>query len=257
MSAGRESLFKRAPPSSHLMGVERIASVPIEPVTVATLRAARRVRVDDLRDSGVAAEEFGHLGSEIDHEIPALGRGAAVETDDHGLGGRRVGILAHDLVRNEAALGQRPQKLIQLFRLDVGAAVDEHVLARAVRLLGDPAGDLQARVLGVAVDDVEIDLCHCAAEASRKSTSSGTGRPVAPLFAFARQATPAMSRCAHGTPSTKRSRKFAATLAPPSRVPAFAKSAKLLRSVSPYSSLIGMRQTGSSDRSPAVRNAVA
>src|SRR6185369_6167664 len=245
------------PCASHLMRIERVAAVAIETVAVAALRASRRVAVDDLRHATVAAEEFRHVRRKIDHEVPALADRAAVEADQHGLRRRGVRAVAHDLVGNEAALRKRPKELVELFRLDVGAAVDEHVLARVVRLVGDPADDLEACVLGVALDDVEIDLCHCAAEASRKSTSSGTGLPVAPLFAFARHATPAMSRCAQGTPSTNRSRKFAATLAPPSRVPAFAKSAKLLRSVSPYSSCTGIRQTGSSERSPAASSCIA
>src|SRR5688500_15731099 len=102
-------------------------------------------------------------------------------------------------------------------------------------LVDDLAGQVEACIVGVALQDVEVDLRHCPAAFRRKSTSKGTGLPVAPLFALARQATPAMSRCAHGTPSTNRDKKLAPTLAPPSRVPEFAKSAKLLREESPYS----------------------
>src|SRR5690606_35556021 len=95
-------------------------------------------------------------------------------------------------------------------------------------LLGESAREHEARVRPDGVEHVEIDLRHPLPVFSRKSTSSGTGRPVAPLFESARHATPAMSRCAHGIPSTNFARNAAATLAPPSRLPAFAKSAKLL-----------------------------
>src|SRR3954466_16032243 len=110
------------------MRVERIAAVAIKAIAVSALRAPRRVAVDPLRDAPVAAEEIRHVRREIDHEVPALADGGAVEADQHGLSRCGVGAFAHDLVRDEAALRERPQELVELLGFDVGAAVDEYVL---------------------------------------------------------------------------------------------------------------------------------
>src|SRR5690606_32522881 len=124
-------------------------------------------------------------------------------------------------------------------------------------LAGEGACKRQPEFVRGAVEDVEVDLGHAVARLSMKSTSSGTGRPVAPFCDSPRHATPAISRWAHAVPSTNFARKAAATLAPPSRLPAFAKSAKLLFSDSPYSSSTGRRHAVSSDRDDASSNAVA
>src|ERR1700746_537764 len=60
-----------------------------------------------------------------------------------------------------------------------------------------------------------------------------------------------MSRCAHLSPWVNLPRKVAAVMAPPSRPPTLAKSAKLLLSCSAYSSVSGSCQQRSSARCPA------
>src|SRR5690606_1273887 len=136
--------------------------------------------------------------------------------------------IADELVRQKAALRVRPQQLVEPAGVGAGRRPDQHVPAEIDGFLREPACEREPRIRSGRVEDVEVDLGHPGPAFSRKSTSSGTGRPVAPLFPSARHATPAMSRCAHGMPSTNFARKLAATLAPPSRVPEFAKSAKLL-----------------------------
>src|SRR6056300_784701 len=80
---------------------------------------------------------------------------------------------------------------------------------------------------------------------SRYSTSSGTGRPVAPFSLPCNQAVPAISRCAQGYFLANRDRKQAAVMLPALGPPILAISAKLLSSWDWYSSQIGKRHTGS------------
>ena len=64
-------------------------------------------------------------------------------------------------MRNEAALRERPQELVELARFVVGRRVDEDVVVELRRLVDDLAGEPQASIVGVAVEDVEVDLRHC------------------------------------------------------------------------------------------------
>src|SRR3990167_334862 len=66
------------------------------------------------------------------------------------------------------------------------------------------------------------------ARAIKNSTSSPTGRPVAPFAAPLFQAVPAMSRCAQGYWLVKRCKNLAAVIAPPMRPATLATSAKLV-----------------------------
>src|SRR5690606_28977611 len=146
---------------------------------------------------------------------------------------------------------------VEVARLDRRRGPDQHVMAALDRLVREAAGKREPSVVRGSVDDIEIDLGHACPLLIRKSTSSGTGRPVAPFCASAFQATPAMSRWAHGVASTNFARNAAATLAPPSRLPEFAKSAKLLFSDSAYSSSTGRRHALSSERVDASSSALA
>src|SRR5262245_47036588 len=108
---------------SYLMGVELIAAISIVAVPLATLLAARRVRVHDLGDALVAAEELGHVRSEIDEHVPTPRAGRLIDADQHGLQRWALELAAHDEMRDEAALRERPQELVELPRLVVGRGV--------------------------------------------------------------------------------------------------------------------------------------
>ena len=70
---------------SHLMSVELVAAVAIEAVALAALLAPHGIRVDDLGDALVAAEELRDLGGEIDQHVPAPRRRRLVDADQHRL----------------------------------------------------------------------------------------------------------------------------------------------------------------------------
>ena len=70
---------------SYLMSVELVAAIAIEAVALAALLAAHGIRVDDLGDALVAAEELRHVGGEVDQHVPTPGTGRLVDADQHRL----------------------------------------------------------------------------------------------------------------------------------------------------------------------------
>src|SRR5688572_10037547 len=108
------------------MSVQLVAAVAVEPVAVAALLAPRGIRVDDLGDALVAAEEVRHVGREIDEHVPAPGAGRLIDSDLHGLERRVFELASNDETWNEAALRERPEELVELLRLLRGGRVDVH-----------------------------------------------------------------------------------------------------------------------------------
>src|SRR5690349_22825377 len=152
---------------SYLMSVELVASIPIVTVALAALLAAHGIRVDDLGDALVAAEELGYFRAQIDEHVPAPRTGRLVHADQHGLERRILKLPAHDEVRDETALRERPQELVELSRLVVGRRVDVDVMIELHGFVDDLAGEQQSSIVGVAVEDVEVDLRHCPSRFSR------------------------------------------------------------------------------------------
>ncbi len=174
-----------------------------------------------------------------------------------GSAGAASALVAHDLVRDEAALRKRPEQLVELLRLDVGAAVDEHVLVRVVGLVGDPAGDLAGAhprsrcrrcrnrpvsLRGRGEQEVDEQRHGPSGRAFVRVRAPRDARDVEmrprhagdePLQEVRRDARAAVARS-----SVREVREVAAQ-----------RLAVLL--------VIGMRQTGSSERSPAARSAAA
>src|SRR5262245_21920824 len=135
---------------SQLVRVELVTAIAIEAITLAAALAALRVRVDDLGDALVAAEKLGHLRPELDEDVPAPGRGRLGRAEEHGLARRLGQRLANDAMRNEAALRERPEQLVELSGFFVRGAVDEHVVAELEGSVDDLAGELEPCVVRVA-----------------------------------------------------------------------------------------------------------
>src|ERR1700693_2825099 len=154
-------------------------------------------------------------------------------------------MLIHaDLVRDERALVECPQQVIECLRVGQRVVDDDDAQIPQIGFFGQPAGERPALLGCGAFQYVEIyALGHVArTRLTRNSTSQGTGRPVLPLWAPPSQAVPATSRCAHCRSLANFERNEAAVQAPPSRPPTLAISAKLLFNWSTYSSPIGNRQ---------------
>src|ERR1700676_864712 len=164
-----------------------------------------------------------------------------------------------NVVRHEGAFGGRPKQGVDC--LDLGKRVaEEHDLEVAqIGLLGQPAGKRPPLFRRRAFQNIKIDSFghFAAARWTKKSTSSGTGRPVLPFCEPLSHAVPATSRCAQCRSLANFQRNEAAVQAPPSRPPTFAISAKLLFNCSTYSSPIGSRQARSSAQMPADCNSPA
>src|SRR5690606_37954737 len=124
-----------------------------------------------------------------------------------------------------------------------------HLLARDIASLEQPVGGAER--------EVDSDLHHSPAWASRNWVSSGTGRPVAPLSLPLFHAVPAMSRWAQRYCLVKRERKHAAVTEPAGGPPMLAISAKPDLSCGWYSSSSGMRQVGSTAERDAARSCSA
>src|SRR6202051_3139425 len=159
-----------------------------------------------------------------------------------------------NVVRHEGAFGERPKQGVD--RLDLGKRVaEEHDLEVAqIGLLGQPACKRPAQFRRRAFQNIKIDSFghFAAARWTKKSTSSGTGRPVLPFCEPPSHAVPATSKWAQCRSLGNFQRTDAAVQAPPSRPPTFAISAKLLFNCSTYSSPMGIGQARSSARLPAV-----
>src|SRR5271168_1178770 len=216
------------------------------------------IRVDDFGDARELRQLRGQRLRQI-HQQVRRGRRGGFQDEMN----RRRGIdgpcFETYLVRYEGSLVEGPQQLIQLFRLCQRIVDDDDSQIPQIGFLGKSAGERPALFGGGTFQDIEIDaLGHVAlARWIRKSTSSGTGRPVLPFCAPPSQAVPATSRWAHARSLANFDRKDAAVHAPPSRPPMLAMSAKLLLSCSTYSSPIGSRHARSSARMPADSNSWA
>src|SRR5262245_27221325 len=152
---------------SYLMGVELVAAISIVAVALAALLAAQRICIHHFGDALVAAEELGHVGGEIDEHVPTPRAGRLIDADQHRLERRALELTTHVLMRDEAALRKRPQELIELPRLVIGRRVDIDVMVELRRLVDDFASELQSSIVGVAVEDVEVDLRHCPSRFNR------------------------------------------------------------------------------------------
>jgi len=125
------------------MSVQLVAAISIEAVPLAALLAPQRVGVHDLGDALVTAEEFRHIGGQIDeHFPPARARGWLVQAYQHRLEGRLLSFAAYDAMRKEAPLRKSPQQLVELSRLVVGRRVNENVAVELRCLVDDFAGEL-------------------------------------------------------------------------------------------------------------------
>src|SRR5438067_581203 len=223
---------------------------------VEAIAAARRftlaiVGADHLEQPLEARKMRRALGAEVEEHVE-IGRRALVARDQHRrIRGERVIDCA---VRHEAGRGPGPHQPIQTLRELRLWRVYEQPFASGERLRSEAAGGLES-VRGV---EIELHVCHLRpAWRSAKRTRSGTGRPVEPFSRPLFQAVPAMSRCAQRCLRVKRARKDAAVMLPPGRPPMLAKSAKLERSCSWYSSHSGICQTRSQASSAAARSSSA
>jgi hypothetical protein len=142
------------------MRVQLVATVAVETVPPAALLASNGVGIHDFGNALVAAEELRHVRGEIDQDVPAPHR-RLVYADQHGFERRLGRLAAQDAMRDEAALREGPQEVVELPRFVVRRRVDEDVVIELRGFIDDLAGQVEASVVGVTLQDVEIDLRHC------------------------------------------------------------------------------------------------
>ena len=61
---------------------------------------------------------------------------------------------------NEAALGERPQEIVEPIGVAFIGRVDEDVMAALYRFMRDPAGNSEPRVRAVGRQNIEVDPGH-------------------------------------------------------------------------------------------------
>src|ERR1700722_13166211 len=136
-------------------------------------------------------------------------------------------------MRHESLFVEGPEEIVIELGVFGAAAPDDDGQILQICLGGQAAGGAATPLRRLALQHVEIHpVGHSRggrrARCTKSSTSSGTGRPVLPFCAPPSQAVPATSRCAQSRSLVNLERNVAAVLAPPSRLPTLAKSAKLL-----------------------------
>src|SRR3569832_1647379 len=145
------------------LGVQRVGLESIPPIAVKTEPFAATAPVllalvDGLHHPLEAAEEARHAVGEIDEQGMTLHRRLCV-SDQHRRRGDVVA-LVHALMRNEAAGSKGPQQLVEPGRVLAVARVDIYLVAEAIGLVRQTAGEAFAAVGRGIGQDVEIDSGH-------------------------------------------------------------------------------------------------
>src|SRR5262245_51485078 len=131
----------------------RPAAVLISAKACAPGLPARRIAVDELRHAACAGDTGGHVRREVDEHVEVPGRRGG-GGQEHGRSGETGG--RDGLVRDEAAVAEGPEELVEVAELFDVCMPDQHRVAGLVGLLDDPAGGSQAIAGGVRFDYVEV-----------------------------------------------------------------------------------------------------
>ena len=158
------------------------AGIATQMVVERQLNASEGTR-HDLGDARIVGVELGHGGREVHEQV---GRDRRLAADPDRRLGRRAGLggaAARERVRDEGAVGEGPQQGVEA--LGLGRRREAHAHGEPLQegLLDHAAGIHEPRPVVRALEDVEVDAWRHQARDRRKSTSSGTGRPVLPLLA--------------------------------------------------------------------------
>ncbi len=127
------------------------------------------------------------------HEDLVMWRGVGVGCNQHWRFGSQS--IMHHAMRQESGRGRGPEHAVDI-ACDLGVGrKDQHPQLLLGGLCREPACDLEP--VGGVVIEVDARQPYFPLRPMRNVLSSGTGRPVDPLFFPDSHAVPAMSRCAH------------------------------------------------------------
>lgn len=175
-----------------MVSVYLVPAFPVEPEPVPGRGPPWLVSPHDFDQTLESREVSRSIVAEV-YEDLVMRRGVGIGRDQH----RRVGgqSIVHHAVRQESGRRRGPEHAVDISR-NLGIwRIDQHPQLLLSGLRREPACDLKP-VSGVVIE-VDARQAYFPLRPMRNVLSSGTGRPVAPLFFPDSHAVPAMSRCAH------------------------------------------------------------
>ena len=179
------------------MMVQRVALLSVVGIAFSACFAHLRVSVDKLAKALEAPEEGRNLWCEVDQHLILLARVAVVIDQDR----RELAVcIVREPMREKTLLLEDPEQTIEVTRLVAVGYLDEDTVSGSVYALHESACEQKAVPAAVLLEGIEIDPRHSSwpLRSSSSSVSRDVGRPVAPFSFPLSQATPAMSRWAHG-----------------------------------------------------------